>query len=604
VREVSCRACAPIVEIVRRTGRSAESLVEGLGIRLEDACLPANRIDWDAFVELLERAARLLGGVEHVEREAVAYGASMDTLRALAANAVSVRPIYYVGALWYGPSIFANTHATCDDLPDGRIRQSVEILEPYRDCDAFFVLVRGVLRGTPSVLGLPEARVEMVRAPRRATYFITPPRQLTIWGRLRRMLSRNHVLQGALQELTLFHEELSRSHQELARQSQRLRDEIAERKRAEHRLREAQKMEAVGRLAGGLAHELNNALTAINGFAELAADAVGVGHEARQDVEHVIAEVARASTLIQQVLAFSRRQVLHPARVDLNATLAELAPMLRRLLGEPIELAIACGEDLGSVLIDRGQLEQILINLLVNARDALPRGGHVKIITSVMAGGPEGGRVCLEVRDDGVGMDENTRSQAFEPFFTTKPVGRGSGLGLSTVYGIVEQSGGRVGLESRLGHGTRVRIELPRVAGAPDPPARAIPEPRLPRGKELVLLVEDEDSVRRVARRVLEGRGYTVLEAPDAEAALALVTRHEGPIDLVVTDVVMPGIDGRELARHLAHLRPELRGVIYVSGHAEDAIGSEGSLPLERAFLRKPFSASTLLAAVRRALDA
>jgi PAS domain S-box-containing protein len=378
--------------------------------------------------------------------------------------------------------------------------------------------------------------------------------------------------------------------------------------RSEEQLRQAQKMEAVGRLAGGIAHDFNNLLTAIQGYGDLVLDALTPNDPVRRDIEEIGQAARRASELTGQLLAFSRRQVQQRRVLDLNALVSGLDKMLRRVIGEDVELRTRLDPAAGAVSADPGQLEQVLVNLAVNARDAMPTGGGLSIETAHIdrhaasaAGLPHGVYACLIVRDTGVGMDEETRSHLFEPFFTTKPPGKGTGLGLSTVYGIVQQSGGQILAESSPRAGATFRIYLPEV----DRPVEALSSPERAaggQGNETVLLVEDEDSVRRLVQRVLESAGYCVLEAENPHDALRLCERHPEPIDLMVTDVVMPQMSGRELASQTVALRPEMR-VLYVSGYMEEVMAHHGVLEPGIAFLGKPFAPEDLTRKVREVLD-
>jgi two-component system cell cycle sensor histidine kinase/response regulator CckA len=392
-----------------------------------------------------------------------------------------------------------------------------------------------------------------------------------------------------------------------------LRD-VTERKLLEEQLRQAQKMEAVGQLAGGVAHDFNNLLTAIIGNAELLLREIAPDDTRRLDVLEINRAALRAAGLTRQLLAFSRKQVLQPRIVDLNAVVSDLTAMLRRIIGEHVELRLQLQPGLGRVLADPGQLEQVITNLAVNARDAMPSGGTLTIrtadvdATQVPPRTPEptpmlGPLVELSVTDDGVGMDERTQSRLFEPFFTTKELGRGTGLGLATVYGIVRQSGGHIRVSSRLHHGSTFTVYLPRAAGRAEDAAESPAWTEQPGGAGTVLVVEDEETVRRLACRVLRTKGYRVIEAEDPAAALRLMREHEGPIHLLVTDIVMPGMTGPALVERLIADRPELK-VLYITGYAEEAIERQGTLPAGGALLEKPFTARQLADRVRAALSA
>ncbi len=383
--------------------------------------------------------------------------------------------------------------------------------------------------------------------------------------------------------------------------------DLAERHALEEQLRQAQKMEAVGRLAGGVAHDFNNLLTAILGYAELLLDS-DPSPEVKRSTEEIRKAGERAAALTKQLLAFSRKQVLQPKILDLNEVLGEVDGMLRRTLGEDVTYEAERDPHLWRVQADPGQLQQVLLNLAVNARDAMPEGGVLRIATrntSLRAANvpeipkmAEGDYVLLEVSDTGHGMDAETLSHAFEPFFTTKERGKGTGLGLSTVYGIVKQSGGYVRIESEPGKGTRVLVYLARVHGAADSPSNVSPR-SLPRGgTETILLVEDEESVRRLASLLLERSGYRLLVASSAEEALDTSRGYAGQIDLLLTDVVLPGLNGRRLADLLSPERPAMK-IIFASGYFDE----RGILEPGSDFIQKPFNPETLARTVRRALD-
>ena len=396
-----------------------------------------------------------------------------------------------------------------------------------------------------------------------------------------------------------------------------LRD-ITQRKALEEQLRQSQKMEAIGRLAGGIAHDFNNILTAITGYADLALERLAANPDEadpraalRQDVTEIKGAAARASSVTRQLLSFSRKHLTQTETFDLRDVVAGMEGMLRRVLGESIQLVVTRGPAACRVSADRGQVEQVILNLAVNARDAMPDGGRLTLATCDVAsghcgalahGGPEGDHVLLAVSDTGRGIDPAVLPRIFEPFFTTKGPDRGTGLGLSIVYSIVKQCGGEVMVDSESGRGTRFRIFLPRATVAAP---RAAPPPvsaRAPAGAT-VLLVEDRDDVRVVTRRMLQRSGHVVLEAADGEAALELHRRHPGPIQLLITDVVMPGMSGRQLADRLAPEYPEMR-ILYMSGYTDEAIGHHGVLDPGIALMEKPFTPDVLLRRVREILDA
>ncbi|MFN2564473.1 MAG: ATP-binding protein [Gemmatimonadaceae bacterium] len=391
-----------------------------------------------------------------------------------------------------------------------------------------------------------------------------------------------------------------------------LHDVTGERK-LEAQFRQAQKMEAVGQLAGGVAHDFNNMLTVILSYSEMLLDALGVDDPNRADLEEIRQAAARAAGLTRQLLAFSRKQVMQPRVLDLNTdVVAGVEKMLRRLIGEDIELVTTLDPELGLVNADPGQLEQIVVNLAVNARDAMPNGGRLTIETANAELGPaDAGRhfgakpgryVMLAVSDTGTGMSRETLSRMFEPFYTTKEQGKGTGLGLSTVHGIVKQSGGDIWVYSEPWQGTTFKIYLPQVEEPVVVSAAVAPKAYQHGGAETILLVEDEPALRSLARKILVSRGYTVLEARAGAEALAVCERAEQPIDLVVTDAVMPGMSGRELAERLAIVRPGLR-VLIMSGYTDDDMLRRGILDPRMAFLQKPFTPDALAKKVREVLD-
>jgi two-component system, cell cycle sensor histidine kinase and response regulator CckA len=387
-------------------------------------------------------------------------------------------------------------------------------------------------------------------------------------------------------------------------------EDVTDRRVLEDQFRQAQKMEAVGRLAGGVAHDFNNLLMVISGYAEVMLAGLEPDHVLREKAQAIQQASDRATTLTRQLLAFSRKQLLELKVVDVNVIVQDMERLLRPLIAENVEFTTSLAPDAAHTRADAGQMEQVLMNLVVNARDAMPGGGKLTIETQNIAVDEShrrgqtfirpGDYVRLSVSDTGMGMDKETQSRIFEPFFTTKEKGKGTGLGLSTVYGIVKQSGGYVLVQSEEQHGTTFYIYLPRVEGIAEKHAPPVPPAALG-GTETVLLVEDEDSVRQLVRDTLAAKGYRVVEAEDGEAGMTAAARHDGRIDLVITDVVMPGMGGRELVKQLAQLRPETK-VLYLSGYTEDAILSEGTIETGAAFLQKPFTLQNLSRKVREVL--
>jgi len=388
-----------------------------------------------------------------------------------------------------------------------------------------------------------------------------------------------------------------------------------ERKGMEEQLLQAQKMEAVGNLAGGVAHDFNNVLTAIMGYSELILDALPEGHPEHNHIEEIRKAGERAAALTRQLLAFSRKQILQPEVLCLNEVVSGMTKMLKRMIPEDVELVAVLDPALDRVKLDPMQMEQVLMNLAVNARDAMPKGGKLTLetanaeldaaYTKIHPEIQPGNYVMLAVSDTGCGMDEEIQARIFEPFFTTKEKSKGTGLGLSTVYGIVKQSGGSIFVYSEPGKGTAFKIYLPRVEEVPGERGPAVekrPVPALPQGAETVLVAEDDETLRRLIYEILQSSGYAVLEAGRGEEALRLAGEHAGPIHLLITDMVMPGMGGREVAGRLAALRPGTR-VLYVSGYTDDAVVRHGVLESGVAFLQKPFVPEALLRKVREVLD-
>ncbi len=390
--------------------------------------------------------------------------------------------------------------------------------------------------------------------------------------------------------------------------------DLTERRNLEEQFRQSQKMDAVGRLAGGIAHDFNNLLTVIRLNTEIIMDGFDPTDPRSEDVKQIRSAAERASSLTRQLLAFSRKQILQPRVLDLNSVVANVEPMLRRLIGEDITITSACGAR-GYVVADPGQVEQVLVNLVVNARDAMPTGGRISIetrnatlddhYTSEHAPVVSGRYVMLAVGDNGVGMSRDTREHAFDPFFTTKDPGKGTGLGLATVYGIVKQSGGYVWVYSEPGQGTTLKLYFPEVSSATafgNAGENTAVAKVARRGSETILLVEDEEAVRGLTCRILEKQGYRVIPAQHGRDAMEIAIKEEGRIDLVLTDVVMPGMNGRGLVERLTGIRPTIKS-LYMSGYTDDDIIRRGFIEPSKSFLQKPFTSDGLLQTVRKVLD-
>ena len=392
-------------------------------------------------------------------------------------------------------------------------------------------------------------------------------------------------------------------------------EDVTERRALEQQLRQSQKMEAVGRLAGGIAHDFNNLLMVISGYSEFLLERLGAEPHLRGPAQEIASAAERASSLTRQLLAFSRKQMLAPRVISLNDIATENLKMLTRMIGEDIDLVMTPGNDLWAVRADAGQIEQVIMNLAVNARDAMPSGGKLTIETANVTLDEEyarlhsplrpGDYVMFAISDTGAGMDSETQSHIFEPFFTTKGT-KGTGLGLSTVYGIVKQSGGYIWVYSEVGKGTTFKIYLPRVASTGEKAAQVatpIPFQTVEPGTETILLVEDEANLRYLARQYLEKQGYKVIEAADGAVAMQIAVAHEAVIHLLLTDVIMPGMNGRELAQRISEIRPNVK-ILYMSGYTENVIGQNGTLDAGVRLLQKPFNLRDLKSKVREVLDA
>jgi two-component system cell cycle sensor histidine kinase/response regulator CckA len=510
------------------------------------------------------------------------------------------------------------------------LEQKVEALkeaeEKYRSI--FENAVEGIFQSTPDgrfisvnpamarILGFESPEELMAgRTDIRSQHYVDP----NCREELQRMLAEQGVVVGF--ECEVYRKDLSKIW--TAENIRAIRDEggaviryegsiedITGRKTLEEQFRQSQKMEAVGQLAGGIAHDFNNLLTVITGYSELLLSGVQ-DDPVRRKVEEIRKAAERASALTRQLLAFSRKQVLQPRVLDLPETVVGMDKMLRRLIGEDVELVTLLESGLEKVKADPGQIEQVIMNLAINARDAMPQGGKLTIETKNVflddayarrhATVTPGHYVMLAVSDTGTGMDEETQAHIFEPFFTTKEQGKGTGLGLSTVYGIVKQSGGNIWVYSEPEHGTTFKIYLP-VAGETDESRREEVAAERPQGTETILLVEDEEAVRLLLLDILDAEGYAVLPASNGRDALRVCEQHSGPIHLLITDVVMPGMSGRELAARLAEECGDAK-VLYMSGYTDDAIIHHGVLDAGTNFLQKPFTPDAVARKVREVLD-
>ncbi len=462
------------MDALEAAGIPLSEAVRGLPIPPETLLRPSNRITWEQFLTVLENCARVLGGPDGLEAAGLLYyERAGGLLGQIAAYVLSARQLYHQATTWYGPTLFAPTLATCEDLPDGRIRTTLEIRPGFRFSPLFFQAMKGGIRAVPLLLGQPPADVEMTIEGRRAVYVIPPPASLTVLGRIRRALRWRAMQERASYEMAVQRDEIERgltlaqvTGRLLDQNTERLEQEQKQRERAEQLLLQAQQLETLGRLAGGIAHDFNGVLTSIVGHVDAALELVDGDDPLRADLEEVRGMSERGAALVGQLLNVSRPQPVVKRRVLLNEVIVAMEPMLRRLLPSNVRVAARAEPEAGplEVVADRGQLEQILLNLAANARDAMPGGGSLELemrrATSEESPGPHD-YAWLEVRDDGEGMDSGTLAQAFEPFFTTKPSGKGTGLGLASVHNIVTSAGGTVRLESQPGQGTRVILQLP-----------------------------------------------------------------------------------------------------------------------------------------------
>jgi len=609
--EVSASACKQLLDALEDRGIGRSELLHGLSLSEEDLERPRGRISWSHFVAILDRAAERLGGPEALEEIGAEHGRRpiFRWFPAVARAAISPRDLYWLGRS-YGQSLFRNVACRVEVVSSNRIMQTLTIPAEDPDSRAFFHLMRGALSSTPSFLGLPDSLVDMDLAPRRARYSIVPPRSLGLATRIfRRLRFSGFALREVVDELTLQHEELLGTFRDLMAAHADLKEQVDRRRRVEQELQRAQRLEAVGRLASGIAHDFNNVLTTISVCADLASEHIGNRAYLREDLARIRQAAERAAGVTHKLLAFTRSQPSRPIAVDVDGSIRQLQSVLRRLLGEPITLNSRLESRGTCVRIDPAQLDQVILNLVLNARDATAEAGFISVETSVVslskeqesgAGLREGRYVCMEVRDTGCGMDEETQSKIFDPFFTTKSVGSGTGLGLSIVHGIAQQAGGAVSVSSEPGKGTSVRVYFPATKGMEV--RRRVPRTGAQSTKriETVLFAEDDEDLRTMIHRSLRAVGYTVVTASDGEVASRLVGESSRPIDLLVTDIRMPGLNGWELADILRTHNPRLP-VLYISGYPED--GSHRSLGVYESFLAKPFSVERLIGEMQGLLD-
>ena len=464
------------------------------------------------------------------------------------------------------------------------------------------------LSSSDEILALEMGADKFLRKPSSAEIIVQTLKDVMA----QRRPAERHAI-SSLRELEVMKQYSQQLINKLEQKNMELQRAIAERETMEKQLLQAQKMEAIGQLTGGIAHDFNNMLTVILGYSELMLHNLRPGDPARINIEQIKEAGERATALTRQLLAFSRRQVLQPKVLDLNAVLTNLDRMLQRLIGEDIDLVTAPAMRLGHVKVDRGQIEQVIMNLAVNSRDAMPQGGKLTIETANAeldeayarehVSVKPGPYVMVAVSDTGCGMDAETQAHIFEPFFTTKEPSKGTGLGLATVYGIVKQSGGYIWVYSEVGRGTTFKIYLPQVEEAAETVEPVGAAAQATRGQETILLVEDDAPLRKLSRSILLANGYAVLEARHGKEAIQVSEQHSGPIHLLVTDVVMPEMGGTEAAGRLTSMRPGLK-VLFLSGYADEAVHRHGMLAPGANFLPKPFTPDGLARKVREVLDA
>ncbi len=623
-REASLRAFANVVLRVESYGQDLSGLTDGLPIDLDYAKRESNWVAWDDLMVMMERLESKLGSEQFGELvAAISQDPLSRKLRASLSFAVSRVQLYKLLVRWLGPALYPVHTARLSQQGPDRLVIHLQVPTTYRASDVFFRTTDSAFRYVPRVLGQPDSLVDADIKTHQATYRIYLPPANGLLSRIARVMELFTGARTAIEtlgeqqaELQLSYRALSESYEALQEREKLLQAEVEERRRAEVALRHSeeqllhsQRMEAMGRLAGGVAHDFNNLMTTVLGNTSMLQQRPEAqDQELGRGLQEIRGATERATRLSDQLLAFSRRQVLQPQVLDLNQIVRDLEPMLVRLMGNRIDLRLELAAHLPPIEADPSQIEQVLLNLAVNARDAMPEEGTLVLSSRaapsseglVAAGGPAPGTpmVVLNVADTGTGIPVEHLPHIFEPFYTTKAVGHGTGLGLSTVYGIVRQSGGNIEVDSKGGEGTSFMVEFPASSQRlPDHALTGSPT-QVQGGRERILVVEDEPSIRGLIQRVLEQAGYAVRYASNGDDGLATVT--EGDFDLVISDVIMRGMSGPELAREIETRLPGTP-VLLVSGYPG---GPEEVNPQQVAFLAKPFTRETLLAKVREVLDA
>jgi signal transduction histidine kinase/CheY-like chemotaxis protein len=628
VKEVNGRVIKFLLQVAERQRFDCGPLFVGLPV--DEATLRSGNgsFDWDVWAEIVERLERQCGGPEALVR----MGSAVNELpiphefKKVAGLFWSARRLYRLNSRWGVSADFRCIKSECIDLDDRHLRITMSIPSHLRGSTSAFRLTTGVLRSLPQLIDQAPAKIDAEIGTHGGTYVVELPPPATIAARLRRGVTTLIGVRTAFEQLEAQQQDIVEHNRLLGEQlNEQRRVESALResearwrslaeslRKSEEQLRQSQKMEAVGRLAGGVAHDFNNLLSVVLGYSSMLLARLPPDGRDAADVKEIYDAGQRAATLTRQLLAFSRQAVLAPTVTDLNEVVTRSERMLTRLIGEDIDLHVERAVDLPPVKVDQAQMEQVIVNLVINARDAMPDGGKITIETArveldelYVAAHPEascGPHVMLAVSDTGVGIAPEQHALVFEPFFTTKEKGSGTGLGLSMVRGIVHQSGGSLCMYSERGIGTTMKIHLP-VTGDRRAERSERPSPAAAsQGTETILLVEDEAPVRKVARSILGKHGYRVLEAATPDEALAVFADHDEPIHLLLTDVVMPAMNGRDLAQRLVQARRGLK-VLFMSGYAEATIAHRGVVDPGVTLLQKPFSSESLTRSVRDVLD-